>query len=438
MNPLKSVTTAIVIYFLGSLTASGETSLTVEKARRLALDYNRQLLSARQELDRSRGEIISARAGALPTLALDGIYTRNLTTREFFFGDEKIPISRNNDFSMTLSLTQPLYVGGKVSSALKIAKIYKEYSQEKVNEVENEIIFNAESIFYAAVLAESNLEVIKKSHEQLTYNLEIAEKYYSQGMISEFELLRARVEKLNIGPQLVAAESEVKLSRKRLKSFLGLPLEEKLEIVTNLMDTAAMEFPDVDSLVALAVSTRPEMKQAQLQKRGYDKAVQIARSDWLYPSLYANATYEAGASSNDFTIRKDEFSDSWSASLILSIPLFDGARTIGEVRKAKVDYYQAVLGEQQMYDNIRLEVEEAYDNLNQTRKALDMQTETIAQAEEGMRIADLRYESGVGTQLEVLSAQTALTQARTQFAQTAYAYRLAKSALKKATGYKLN
>lgn len=418
--------------------SSAETVLTIEKVRQRALEYNRQLLSAKKELDRSRAEIISARSGALPQLSLDGRYTRNLTTREFFFGDEVIPISKNNEFDLSLSLTQPLYIGGKVGSALKIAKIYREYSSEKVKEVEREIVYNAEAIFYGVILAESNLDVIKKADHQLSLNLEIAEKFFNQGMISEYELLRARVEKLNIEPQLISAESNLNISRKRLKSFLGLSLEEDISLAADLSDTAIVTLPGLDTLITQAISARPELRQANLNKRGYEKAVRIARGDWLYPNIYANATYQITGSSNDFNFGTPEKSDSWTASLILNIPIFDGARTIGEVRKAKVDYYQAMLREQQLLDDIRLEVEQAYDNLLQAGKALEMQTETIAQAEEGKRIADLRYESGVGTQLEVLSAQTALTQSRMQFIQTVHSYRLAKSALKKATGYNID
>lgn len=438
---MKIKKTLILIVIFAVLIAGptfGETILTVEKVRQRALEYNRQLLSAKKELERSNAEIISARSGALPHLSLDGRFVRNITTVEFFFGDEIIPISKNNEFDLRLSLTQPLYIGGKVGSALKIAKIYREYSSEKVKEVEREIVFNAEAIFYGAILAESNLEVVKKADQQLSHNLEIAEKYFSQGMISEYELLRARVEKLNTAPQLIAAESNMNLSRKRLKSFLGLPLEEEISLVVDMTDMATVTLPGLDTLVAMAIAERPELKQANLRKRGYEKAVRIARGDWLYPNLYANATYQVAGSSTDFNFRGSERADSWTASLLLNIPIFDGARTIGEIRKAKIDYYQAMLAEQQLFDDIRLEVEQAYDNLFQADKALEMQTETIALAEEGKRIADLRYESGVGTQLEVLSAQTALTQSRTQFIQTVHSYRLAKAALKKATGYNID
>jgi outer membrane protein len=440
---VKRIIALIALWGASTGVAGGETVLTADKVRDLAVQYNRQFQAVKKELDRARGEIISARAGALPYISFDGRYSRNIEPQEIFIpadfgggeGFTKIPISQNNDFNFSLSFTQPLYAGGKVASALSIAKIYEKYSKEKVNEIESQIIFGAESMFYSAILAKSNLEVLNSAYEQLSYNLEVVEKYYSQGMVSEYELLRARVEKLNLEPQRIAAESQLNISRKSLKSFLGLPLEEEIVLVSDFSDTAMVEVPSLDSLVVLALENRPEIKQARLQKRGYDKAVRIAKGNWLFPSLNFNTTYQVSASSDDFKLNEKEISKSWTASLLLNIPLFDGARTIGEVRKAKVDYYQAVLGEQQKRDDIRLEVEQAYDNLMMAKEALDLQKETIDQAEEGMRIANLRYQSGVGTQLEVLSAQTALTDARTNFAGAIYSFRLAKSALRKAVSF---
>ncbi|MCP4705809.1 MAG: TolC family protein, partial [candidate division Zixibacteria bacterium] len=238
--------------------------------------------------------------------------------------------------------------------------------------------------------------------------------------------------------QLISAESNLNLSRKRLKSFLGLPLNENISLIADLSDTFSVNLPTLDTLIIMAINERPELKQANLNKRGRKKAVRIAKGDWLYPNIYANATYQMTGSSQDIKFDAGDRSDSWAASLTVNIPIFDGARTIGEVRKAKVDYYQAKLTEQQLLDDIKLEVEQAYDNLIQAGKALETQTETITSAEEGKRIADLRYESGIGTQLEVLSVQTALTLARTQYIQTVHSYRLAKAALKKATGFNID
>ncbi|MCX6828503.1 MAG: TolC family protein [candidate division Zixibacteria bacterium] len=434
----KKILTTISLFIVCFAISGAETVLTVDKVREMALESNRRYLSAKQEIDRSEGNYISARSGAMPEISLSGRYTRNLTTRDLFFAGEKIPISLNNDFSLSLSLAQPLYVGGKVGAALQIAKFYRGYTSEKLEEVKANIIFGAESMFYSAVLAESSRDVLQKAFEQLSYNLDVVEKYYKQGMISEYELLRARVEKSNLEPQLIASQSEVNLSQKRLKSFLGLPLEEEIRLTADMGDTSLTSLPSLDSLLTQALHNRPEVKQADYQKRAYDKAVRIAKGNWLYPTIGVGVNYDLSASSDDFRLSRRNTSQSWSASLMFSIPLFDGGRTIGEVRKARVDYYQAMLTEQQTFDDVRLEVEQAYDNLMTAKKALEMQKETIAQAEEGMRISNLRYQSGIGTQLEVLSAQTALTNARTNLAGATYNFRLAKSALKKAVSYEIN
>src|SRR5512136_1348923 len=124
--------TVFLIWFSYLGIAGAETILTVDKVREMALQYNRQYLGAMQELDRAHGTIISARAGALPQLSLSGRYSRNLKARSLFFAGQQIPISLNNEFEVSASLTQPLYVGGKVGSALAIAKIYERYSHEKL------------------------------------------------------------------------------------------------------------------------------------------------------------------------------------------------------------------------------------------------------------------------------------------------------------------
>jgi len=195
----------VLIFFFSGLCFStllnAATVLTLEKVRQLALENNRQFQTAQKELDRSHGEIISARSAALPQISIDGRYTRNLTTPQIFpseLGGGNVsfnfPGLNNNDFDLSLSITQPLYSGGKVGSAYGIAKIYEKYTKEKVNEVEDEIVFGAESMFYQAILAGSNLDVLKSAEEQLSYNLDVVEKYFDQGMVSEYELLRARVE----------------------------------------------------------------------------------------------------------------------------------------------------------------------------------------------------------------------------------------------------
>ncbi len=123
---------------------------------------------------------------------------------------------------------------------------------------------------------------------------------------------------------------------------------------------------------------------------------------------------------------------SWRRTVGLGVRATIGTRGRNRATR-QAEHEQARINLAQVQDDIRLEVEEAYDRLLQAKRALDIQAETIAQAEEGLRIAGLRYRSGVGTQLEVLDAQAALTAARSALAEAEFAFRQARAGLKKAT-----
>ncbi|MCP4683949.1 MAG: TolC family protein, partial [bacterium] len=277
----------------------------------------------------------------------------------------------------------------------------------------------------------SRLSVLEKSYEANTYSLDVIEKKYAQGMVSEYELLRARVEQSNLRPQILRAESELRLSEKRLQSFLGIDLDEQLIVLEEVDDTSLVLLPPLADLTTTALAERAEMRQADYFSNITHKAIRVARADY-YPSLAAVMDYSWSAQSDAMTLTENQ-SRSWTAGLNLSIPIFKGGQTRGAVTQAVADHSQARLARLQTVDDIKLEVEEAYDRILQAKEALDIQGNTIAQAEKGMDIANLRYESGIGTQLEVLSAEAALRDARRILAEALFSFQQAKAGLKKAT-----
>jgi len=406
----------------------------------MAVEFNRQYLSAQEDLVKAGADVTIARAGALPTIEVNGSYNRNFKIPSFFVqaGGEAMEFKTGykNTYSFGVTVDQTLWQGGKVWSAWAIARQYRKYAGAAADQVRASVIYQAEVLFYDAILARAQLEVLQKSYEAAVENLSVVEKQQSQGLLSEFELLRARVEKSNLEPQLLAAESNVRLAEKRLKSFLGLDLELPLELLEDPGDTVLASVPGLEELYRLALKDRPEMKQAELLVEMRRKAVRVARGDY-YPSLDAVASYDWQAQSDAFTLSENK-SESWTAGLFVKIPIFNGGKTRGVVTQAKADHRVAAIMESQQRDDIHLEVEAAYDRILQTKQALDVQKNTIAQAEEGLKIANLRYESGVGTLLEVLSARAALTDARRIQAEALFAFREAKAQLKLTTTYDLD
>ena len=415
-------------------------TLTIEEARRLALEFNRDYLQSREGVRVAEANVTMARAGAFPDIRFGASYNRNFEIPSFFvqMTDEEgvtesleFKTGFNNSYSANLSLVQPIWQGGKVFTAYSIARDFRKYSLAVQSQVSATVAYNSDVLFSDALLRRSKLDMLTKSHEAASKNLEVVDKQFSQGLVSEFEVLRARVEKSNLEPQILRVESDQKLADKRLQSFLGINLDEEIQLIEEPVNPTIADLPPLSTMVQQALEKRPEMQQRVYERDMRRKAIKIAQSEY-WPALDAVAGYGWQAQSDEFTLSKN-ISRSWTAGLTLSVPLFQGGRTRGAVTQATAEHNQALLAVEQTRDNIRLEVEQAYDRLLQAEQSLETQQNTIAMAEEGLRIANLRYESGVGTLLEVLSAQAALTQTREIQAEATFAFRTAMAGLKLAT-----
>lgn len=416
------------------------TRLTVAEVNRRSLEHNRQYLSTLQEIKKAQGDVSQARAGALPNISVSSGYTHNFNIPSSIIRVEgetqELQFGFANDWQLALSLRQAIFEGGKVWKAYAVAKQYKRYTQALADQVAASVLYQGEALFYRAILTEAQLAVLLDAMNTYTHNVEVVEKLYSKGLVPRFELLRARTEQANLRPRIFEAESEVKLARKRLKSFLGLPLNEEVELEEPDADTSLARLPELSWFIDTALAGRPEIQQSELMVDMRDKAVSIARAGY-FPSLSAVSQYAWQASSDEFRLNENS-TESFTAGLQLSWNVFDGGRTGGEVGKAKAERRQAELNRMDLIDQVKLEVEGAYDQLVQAKKSLDAQGQTIAQAEEGLRIANLRYEAGEGTLLEVLSAQTALTEACTALEAALFSFRNARAGLRQATTVDIN
>jgi outer membrane protein TolC len=426
---------ALLLLMIWSSTGYSATPLTLQDVKARAVGFNRSYLSALEEVTKAQSDITKARAGAFPNINVSGSYSRNMLIPSFFVtaDNEKIEFKTGfkNNFGASVSLVQSLYQGGKVFSALAIAKLYRKYATAVAGQVESEVVYSAELLFYGSILKKSNLEVLNKAYEAASQNLEVVRKFFGQGMISEYELLRAQVEVNNLKPAILAAESSVRLSEKDLKSFIGIGLSEEITLVEDIDDTSLAGLKPLEEFTGDALAGRPEMQQADNLVQISGKAVRVAKGGYL-PSVVAVSSYGWQSSSDVFTLRENT-SKSFTAGINVSIPIFNGGYTRGDITMRKAENNQARLALKQTEDQIELEVERAYDQMIQVKKALDIQGATIAQAEEGLKIANLRFETGVGTQLEVLSAQAALTKARNQLAVATFMFRKARAELRKAT-----
>ena len=417
------------------LSPGGLSALDLElgEALQMALKSNAVYLSALQDRLKAEGEIVEARAGALPSLTLDGRYNRNFELQEIVFEGQRVKIGTKNNYSISLNLDQTLWGGGRVFNAWKIANLYSKYTAEGVKIARQRVIYESYRAFFSAILARDNVNVASDAVIQAEENFEVVNNMYLQGLVSEYDKLRAEVELANLIPQLTKAENDAQIALSNLRYYIGYEgldeINPKFEF--NLDDTVAT--PDLDKSIETAFAQRPDYVGQDYLIKAYQKAIGVSRSGRM-PSLYFSSALEWAANVDKSFPSERDWYRTWSASVNLSFPIFDGLKTSGSVKKSKADYMKSRLAKSQMEDAIRIEVEEAISSVEESKKRLASGMKTIAMAEEGLRVANLRFKNGVGTQLEILSAQAALTQAKTNYILAIYDYQISLAKYDKAIG----
>ncbi len=409
-------------------------ALTIDQAVEMALQRNEDYLLARSQLSKAEAEVQSATSEALPQISLTSAYNRNLVIPTAVFEGMRFKLGTDNQIDVGVSVTQSLWHGGKVVAAIKIARLYREYTRYGVEQAGSDISFGVRQAYLAAILAQNLVDVYRDALEAAKLNYEMVKKMEEQGVKSEFELLRARVEVSNLQPQLTQAQNQARVAANRLKNLINVNLSDSLELSYDF-DESLMQYPlELSRLIGLAMENRAELQQQDVLREITRRAIGVIDADNAF-KLDLQSQYGWQYQADNFDLGESNlWSESWSAGIIFSWPIFDGFRNKAEVRKAKVDHNNAELVFQQLTDEVEADVREALFLYQEAGERLQAQETTIAEAEEGLRIAQLRYSNGVGTQLEILSAESALTQARNNYVQAGHDAALAVYRLLNVTG----
>jgi outer membrane protein TolC len=408
-------------------------TLTMEQAVKLALKQNEDLLVAKTQLDKADAEVKNAVASALPHLDISSSFRRNHEIPTAVFGGMEFKLGTTNNISIDLTLNQTIYQGGRVFTALSIARLYRKYVDYTVQEAEAEIVFGVRQAFLGAILARNIVEVRRDAVETAELNLEMVNKMHEQGIVSEFEVLRAEVELANLEPLLIQAENQAVIAEDQLQDLIGLEMDEEIDLVYDFDPTQVGLALSENDLQQAAKSERPLLQEREYLQKINKEAIGIAKAG-RRPNLSISSGLNWTYQEDDLDLAFNDFTRSWSTTLFLTMPLFDGFATSAEIRKARLDHHASELQFEQARDQVELAVREAFLHYQESGKRLRAQSKTVEQAEEGLRIARLRYQNGVGTQLEVMAAETAVTQARTNYVQATHDAALAVYRLLRVTG----
>jgi outer membrane protein TolC len=398
-----------------------------------AMRNNEGYHAALAERERAEGQITSARAGLFPKIDLHGTYDRNLKLSKVVFGGQEFTIGTRYTTVGGLTIDQTLFEGGGVFSAWAAARQYRSMEEHLASQAGLDLQADVASAYFDALLANALVDVAQQTFDLAEKNATVVKQKFDQGLVSEYDQLRSQVRVANARPPLLQAKNNETLALLRLKNLIGLPVDADLSLDEAEPDSSAWEGQTLDQLAALAINQRSDLAATGHQVAAIDRAIGVVKAE-RWPSLHFNGTFDYQALTDASWPGGDDFSKSWIVGLNLSYSLFDGFRRHGNIQILKVDRKEADLQRGQLLRLISLQIEDARSRFAEASERLAAQEQTVGEAQRGLDIANLRYESGVGTQLEVIDAQVELATARVYVESARHDRRIARVAWRRAMG----
>ncbi len=369
--------------------------------------------------------------------------------------DSSNPFGTDNQFTNSLSLSQPIY-SGTAFAAVRGARALVEINESAVAQREDETIDQTRQAFYGALLAQEQARVQRASLDRSRETFDDASLLVAQGVRPVLERLNAEVDLANAETSVVTAEAQAEAARDQLLLTLGLPVDAPVVLEGELAPPQDALFQTVGLAAssARALDLRPDVQQAALAVRLNEVQRDITKAG-LYPSLsaFVNASYSGNIPddrsfltnpdpSDPFTFETgstDFFSDQYwqpavSVGLRMNWMLFDGFQTRRRIQQNQIAVDAAEIQLEQARNAAALEVAQAVRQLESAERRLGAQAQTVATAETAFAFASARLQEGVATQVDVRVASQNLDLARLNYLQAVYDALVARSAYERATG----
>jgi outer membrane protein len=416
-------------------------ALSLEAAVARAVALAEEVETTRVQRTSAEAQIQQVRAGVLPQLSASVGYTRTLASIfqdiRFPMPDDDgenpfaaLPFGQPNTWNATLQVSQILYAAGRIRTALAIAENVREAAGLEIAEAEADIALQVRRAYFQLGLADEFVTIAREAYDLADAQLKQVELFRQQGTVSDFEVLRARVERDNLEPPIVEARNARRLAELELKRLVNIPAAQPIVVTTRL--EPVVEGVDREALQD-ALARRAGLRALDQVIAAREGAVRIAQAA-KKPSVDLRGlfSFQAFPSAPAPPIR--DWRRDWSVSVNLSLPILDGGRTAGETLQAETELRQARLQRAQLHEALELELEAALAEFEAARAQIQARRATVEQARRATELAELRFRTGLATQLETSDARLLLRQAQLNETQALSAYLTTLARLERAGG----
>ncbi len=454
-------TLSLVLLFFGLPSGiQAQRTLNLDSCRALALSNNKELRMSKEKVNAAHYQQKAAFTNFLPKIDMMGAYMRTEKEISLLSDDQKSAISNigtavapmgqklqqilssdpslaplltplqsvmgtlpgalnqvgqgmvdairtdtRNMFGGMVTLTQPIFMGGKIIAYNKITKFAEQLAESQHATELQDVILNTDQAYWQVIslvnkkkLAESFLELVKKLDSDVS-------KMVAEGVATKADELSVKVKVNEAEMTLTKVENGLSLSKMVLCQLCGIPLDTPITLADESMENITLPDTYIEGNVNTALSNREELKSLELASKIYRQKVNVTRSEFL-PSVGLTATYLVTNPSlvNGF---EKKMRGMWGVGMMVKIPVFHWGEGIYKVKAAKAEANIAQYKLDDVKEKVELQVTQATYKVNEATKKLAMAEKNMAKADENLRYANLGFQEGVIPTSNVLEAQTA-------------------------------
>lgn len=358
---------------------------------------------------------------------------------DFFHTDAKIggeywQIYHINDlpsdyFINSLSASLPLYTGGRIENTVKQAKLGSEISELQLQSIKQEIKYQVTQSYYNILACQNFQQAREEAVKQLSEHLKNVETQYDVGTVTKADVLRSEVELANAKQSLVTAQNNTKLSMSMFNKIVGLPIRQEIDIKDALKYEQYNN--NLDDCISYALLHRPDQIISQKAVKQAEAGIKVAESG-------KDLNVSMDASYNTYDTKIDKFNTKqWMVGVTTHLNIFDGNVTNAGIKASKGLLEQSRHQANDLTAAVELSVQQAYLNMVKSESNIATNKVAVDKATEDFALAQARYSVNLGTNLDVVDAQVALTSVKTAYIESLYDYNVSKAALDKAMGKKV-
>jgi len=409
--------------------------LTLDAALAYALAHSPGLRRVSEQLAQQEGVLLEASARRRPSVGVGASYEYT-EPRQFegFPGFPDVPLPDPNAWRVNLAVRQLVYSGGSVDARVRSSRERVEAARSTMTGAINQTIFAVEESFYDVLLARELIKVQEEAIRVLEKESEQARVRRKAGTGSDFEVLRANVAIANARPALIRARNAYRSRQDALRTIVGAKAEPNDDEQTDLDVQGQLVIPPASFGLADAIRAarihRPELladrviaaakEEIEFAKAGKRPQVSLVGGYQVRKATYAGSFGET--------------LDGFAVGAQVDWSIFDGRATQARIKQASAQTAQAMAARDELVLRIDLEVRNAHRKVAEAADLLDSAQKVIEEATESLRLAEARLSAGTANQLDVLTAQSALTEARSNLSQAQRDYAVSVAQLRQATG----